>query len=133
MRTGVNVRSATRVGGALAFGLALRLGLMGGQASAGLPVGAPAGITAAQSSKIEATVLQDTANGKTTEFMVVMADQADVSAANSMKDQDARGWYVYNTLKSHAERTQSGIRSMLGASSVSHKSFWALNALLVSG
>src|SRR5687767_10459538 len=133
MRTGVNVKAVTRVGGALAFGVALCLGLMGGQASAGIPAGAPSGTTAAQSSKIDARVLKDTVDGKAAEFMVVMASQADVSAAHNIRNHDERGWYVYNTLKAHAERTQSGIRSALSAGSVAHKSFWVVNALLVTG
>jgi len=36
--------------------------------------------------------------------MVLLSEQADLSAAYTMKDQDARGWYVYNTLRAHAEK-----------------------------
>ena len=39
-----------------------------------------------------------------------LTEQADVSAAFAMKDQDARGWFVYNTLTQHAARTQVGLR-----------------------
>ena len=41
-----------------------------------------------------------------------------------MKDQDARGWYVYRTLKREADRTQAPIRALLEAQGVSYKSFW---------
>src|SRR5205823_2617462 len=52
--------------------------------------------------KIAPEVLADTANGNNTSVVILLADQADVSAAYAMKDQDARGWYVYNTLTQHA-------------------------------
>ena len=48
-------------------------------------------------------------------FVIYLGDQADVSAASSMTDQDARGRYVYNTLKQHAARTQAPIKAELDA------------------
>ena len=56
--------------------------------------------------KIAKRVLSDTADGKSASVVIMLADQADVSAAHDMKDQDARGWFVYNTLTQHAARTQ---------------------------
>ena len=110
-----------RILAVMAFGLALCVALIGfgNGASAGVPVGVP---TANQASKIAPVVLQDTADGKSTSVMVVMADQANVDAANSMKDQDARGWYVYNTLTQHAQRTQAPCahRSTRKASHIHH-------------
>ena len=35
--------------------------------------------------------------------------------AYGMKDQDARGWFVYNTLTQHAARTQAGLQAFLTA------------------
>src|SRR4051794_17152848 len=58
-------------------------------------------------SKIAPDVLVETANGASASIVIFLADQADVSAANQIKDQDARGWFVYNTLREHAERTQA--------------------------
>jgi|GEM_PF-2066541 len=139
MHTKITVKAATKAAVSLAFGLALAVGLFGTsqQASAGVPsstsAGVAAGLPAAQASKIENRVLQDTANGKTAEFMVLLADKANLSAANSMRDQDARGWYVYNTLRSHADRTQAGIRAALDAAKVPYKAFWAINGLVVTG
>ena len=57
--------------------------------------------------KIAPEVLADTADGKSASVVILLADQADVSAAYAMKDQDARGWFVYNTLTQHAARTQA--------------------------
>src|SRR4029453_18229888 len=79
--------------------------------------------------KIENRVLSDTANGRESSVMVHLTQQADVSAAYGMKDQDARGWYVYRTLKREADRTQGPIRRLLEAQGVSYQAFWVANAI----
>ena len=84
-------------------------------------------------SKIEPLVLQDTANGRSASFIVLLADQADLSAAYKMKDQDQRGWYVLNTLRDHATRTQAGVKGLLSSMGLQYKSFWAANAIAVTG
>lgn len=118
-----------------AFACAAILGVatLSGSASASSSYGTAGAPSASAASKIASTVLQDTAGGKTSQFMVVLADQANVQSANSMKDQDARGWYVYNNLHSHAERTQAGLRASLDASRTPYKSFWIINEILVTG
>ena len=49
--------------------------------------------------KIENRVLSDTASGRETSIVINLTQQADLSAAYGMRDQDAQGWYVYRTLK----------------------------------
>jgi subtilisin family serine protease len=83
-----------------------------------------------QLNKISAEVLSDTIDGKRTSVVILLADQADVSAAYAMTDQDARGWFVYNTLTQHAARTQVGLQTLLKAQGVSYQSFWAANMLV---
>ena len=82
--------------------------------------------------KIAPQVLADTADGKSAPVVVFLADQADVSAAHDMKDQDARGWYVYTTLAQHAERTQAGLRALLESRGVRYQSYWAANMLIAT-
>jgi subtilisin family serine protease len=82
------------------------------------------------STKISPLVINDTADGKSTSVVIMMAEQADLSAAYSMQDQDARGWFVYNTLTQHAARTQAGLQSFLKSQDVSYQSFWAANLLV---
>src|SRR5688572_4520791 len=88
------------------------LGGSGSLANAAAPTG-QTNVGADAASKIDAAVLQDTANGKSTEFMVVLSSQADVSTASAMRDQDAKDWYVYNTLKDHVARMQVELCSSL--------------------
>jgi subtilisin family serine protease len=82
--------------------------------------------------KVAARVLADTTDGNSTSVVIVLADQADVSAAYEMNDQDARGWYVYNTLTQHAARTQIGLKDFLKSSGVSYQSFWAANMIVAA-
>jgi subtilisin family serine protease len=84
----------------------------------------------APAAKIAARVLADTADGKRTPVVILLADQADVSAAYSMKDQDARGWFVYNTLTQHAARTQVGLQQFLKSQGAAYQSFWAANMIV---
>ena len=65
--------------------------------------------------------------------MILLTDQANVSAGYTMKDQDARGWYVYNTLHDQAERSQAGLRAFLHAQGMTYQPFWIANAIATSG
>ena len=87
----------------------------------------------ASSAKISGQVLLDTAGGEDASFVIYLGNQADVSAAYDMKDQDARGWYVYNTLKEHAARTQAPLKAELEAQNVPYKSYWAVNMIVADG
>ena len=102
-------------------------------ASAGASLGSANSPTARAAAKISPQVLQDTANGRSAELLVVMRDQADVRAAYSITDQDARGWYVYNSLRSFAASSQKDLRATLDARRIGYRSYWVTNALLVMG
>jgi serine protease AprX len=82
--------------------------------------------------KIAPQVLAETADGAIASVVILLADQADVSAAYEMKDQDARGWFVYNTLTQHAARTQVDLKTFLQAKGVSYQSFWAANMIVAT-
>src|SRR6266446_9531356 len=83
-------------------------------------------------SKIAPEVLADTADGKSASVVILLADQADVSSAYAMKDQDARGWFVYNTLTQHAAKTQAGLQAFLNARGVGYQSFWVANMIVAT-
>ena len=68
-----------------------------------------------------------------TEFLVVLTDQADLSAAYAIADWAERGAYVYRTLRDHAERTQRDLRAMLDARGLAYQPLWIVNALAVRG
>ena len=81
--------------------------------------------------KIQNRVLSDTASGRESSFVVELTQQADLSRAYGMKDQDARGWFVYRTLKRTAEQTQAPIKAMLDRQGASYRSFWVANEIIV--
>jgi hypothetical protein len=59
-----------------------------------------------------------------------MADQADVSAAYEIEDQEQRGWFVYRTLSEHAKTTQADLIAKLKGLGVRYRSFWAANMIV---
>jgi serine protease AprX len=84
------------------------------------------------SERIASKVLADTADGDSAPVVILLADQADLSAAYAMTDQDERGWYVYKTLTEHAARTQIALQEFLKTNGVTYRSFWAANMLTAS-
>lgn len=129
---GFETKSFARLTGLVMLILLAGGALIGGtlRAQAGVPASAAAG---GPESKIDKQVLKDTANGQKASFVILLADQADVSAAYAMKDQDARGWYVYNTLRDHAAKTQGPIRAALTAAGAPYQAFWVANMIVATG
>jgi hypothetical protein len=82
------------------------------------------------SGKIDAQLVDLLAvNGKA-DFIVDLAEKADLSAAYRM-DWSARGHFVYNTLKATAERTQAAAIKILDGRGLKHQTFIAGNVLYV--
>jgi serine protease AprX len=82
--------------------------------------------------KVAPDVLAETADSGEASIVILLTDQADVNAAHQMKDQNARGWFVYNTLTQHATRTQAALRAELEGRGVSYQSFWAANMIVAT-
>ena len=101
--------------------IGILLVLVGLGMSSGTAVLAQNAGSLAPGAKIAPEVMADTADGKDASIVILLADQADVSAAYTMKDQDARGWFVYNTLTQHAARSQAGLQAFLTAQGVSYQ------------
>src|SRR5919109_1371525 len=110
--------------------LALGLAVLVASASAALATGTKAANSG--NPKIESRVLADTAGGAAASIVVNLKSEADLSAAYAMRDQDARGWYVYRTLKQHAEHTQAPLKALLTARGASYQSFWAANIIVAT-
>ncbi|NTU62157.1 MAG: hypothetical protein HGB05_01850 [Chloroflexi bacterium] len=75
-------------------------------------------------SKIHRWVIDHTANGQSAEFLVVLADQADLSGAAKLITKQEKGRYVYTALYKKAQETQRPIAQWLTDRSV----VWAWNA-----
>ena len=83
--------------------------------------------------KIAPWVMEHTANGQKAEFLVVLADQADLSGAASLPTKVEKGRFVYQTLLEKAQTTQDPILQWLRDRNISYQSFYIVNAILVKG
>ena len=83
--------------------------------------------------KIAPWVTEHTANGQQAEFMVVLADQANLSAAATMQTKTEKGRYVHATLRNKSQTTQGPILRWLRERGLEHRSFYIVNAILVKG
>src|SRR4051794_5798736 len=63
--------------------------------------------------KIAPWVTQNTSNGKQAEFMVVLADQADLSGAAALKSKKEKGRFVRDTLWKKSQATQGPLLKWL--------------------
>jgi len=66
-------------------------------------------------------------------FLIVLEEQADLSAARTISAREARLQYVYETLVETARRTQSPLRAELDALGVSYRPYYIINMIRVDG
>src|SRR6266403_87939 len=83
--------------------------------------------------KIATWVVMQTANGQQTEFFVVLADQADLSAAGALRTKAEKGRFVHDVLWNKSQTAQRSILRWLREHGVEHRSFYIVNAILVKG
>jgi serine protease AprX len=88
---------------------------------------------ATTTNKIAPWVVEHTANGRQAEFFVLLADQADFSAAATMRTKTEKGRYVHNALRNKSQTTQGPILRWLREHRLEHRSFYIVNAILVKG
>ena len=83
--------------------------------------------------KLAPWVLEHTQKGKHAEFMVVLADQADLSGAALFKTKAEKGRFVYTALWAKAQETQKSLLSWLDAGKIEHRSYYLVNMIWVRG
>src|SRR5437867_3935656 len=83
--------------------------------------------------KIAPWVVEHTANGQQAEFLVVLADQADLSPAAALNTKAEKGRFVHDALWNKAQTTQGPILQWLRERGIEHSSFYIVNAILVKG
>ncbi len=82
--------------------------------------------------KIDPWVLQTASQGET-EFLVFLTSQANLGATNDLATKSEKGWYVYRTLTSIANRTQGSLVAELEQLGVAYRPYWVVNAVWVRG
>jgi hypothetical protein len=83
--------------------------------------------------KIAPWVMEHTANGQQAEFLVVLADQADLSGAAALPTKNEKGRYVRDALWNKSQTTQGPLLQWLRERGLEHRSFYIINAILVKG
>lgn len=83
--------------------------------------------------KISPWVLEKTANGAEAEFLVALADQADLSGAAALPTKTEKGRYVRDVLWKKAQETQAPILDWLRARGIEHRSYYITNLIWVRG
>ena len=83
--------------------------------------------------KVEIIVLNTISAQGISDYVIEMAEKADLSAAYEIQDWNERGWYVYDTLKEVAARTQQPVIDILEANGLTYQSFFAGNEIAVTG
>ncbi len=66
-------------------------------------------------------------------FLIILEEQADLSAAYAIPDREARLQYVYETLVETAERTQVPLRTELDDLDVPYRPYYIINMIRVDG
>jgi serine protease AprX len=72
-----------------------------------------------------------TRDGEMVEFLVVLGQQADLSAAYSLSDRLERGYFTRNSLYYLAESTQASLKTWLTENQIEHRAFYIVNAIWV--
>ncbi len=93
----------------------------------------PQGGTDEEVATVERALLDKLAADGSTDFVVVMKEQADLSAAYEIEDWSERGHYVYNKLREVASRTQAPVITYAERKGVEYESFLTTNSVFVKG
>ncbi len=92
----------------------------------------PQAVLAAPPTNVAPQVWEATAGGEA-RFLVILAEQADLSAAASLPTREARQRYIYDALRDVALRSQASLRAELDAAGVDYRPFYIVNMLVVKG
>lgn len=83
---------------------------------------------------VDPRVLEDTADGRTGEFLVVLKAQANARAtAARAPNRQARGRWVFDALRQAADATQPAVRTHLDALGARYRAYWIVNLFAVEG
>ena len=83
--------------------------------------------------KIAPWVIERTTNNQDAEFLVILADQADLSGAEALPTKEEKGRYVYNALFNKAQSTQKPILGWLKQNNIESRSYYIVNMIWVKG
>ncbi len=83
--------------------------------------------------KVESLVFETLETNGQTDFFVWMTEKADLSQAALLKTKTEKGRFVFEALRSTAERTQKALAAYLDRQGVDYQAFYIANKILVRG
>ncbi len=83
--------------------------------------------------KIEPKVANEAAFRGNTEALIILTEQADLSGADKLTTKAEKAQYVYNALRTVAERTQAPVREMLQTRGIPFTAYYTVNMIQVQG
>ena len=83
--------------------------------------------------KIDPWVLERTVGNQEAEFIVVLGEQADLTPASQLPDRASKARFVRDALYAKAQASQAPLLAWLDAQGVAYRSFYIVNAVLVTG
>jgi hypothetical protein len=103
-----------------------------GNLTPGLALSEP---TARWQAKVDPVIIEQLARSpaEPAEFLVFLAEQADLSAAARLPNKREKGKYVYEALTAVAARTQGPVVEALARRGAAYRPFWVANMIWVRG
>jgi subtilisin family serine protease len=101
--------------------------------AASLTAGPPAAGAEVARAQVDSELYAELDGGGSTEFLVYLAERADLSGAATFGTKLAKTRHVYAELTSVAQASQASLRASLDRRGIAYESFWIANALLVQG
>lgn len=83
--------------------------------------------------KIEPKVANEAATLGSSEALIILSEQADLSGAEKLSTKAEKGQYVYNAMRQVAERSQAPLRKMLKDRGIAFTSYYSVNMIKVRG
>ena len=81
--------------------------------------------------KISPLVIEKSKGNQPTEFLVILADQADISGAEVLRTKDEKGTFVFKALLDKAQATQASMIKWLQTRGVEYRPFYVVNMVWV--
>ena len=82
--------------------------------------------------KVDPVVLKKAETATTLEYVAILKQQADVSAADKLETKEQKGQFVFNALKAAAEHSQGEALSLLSKTTASYQAFWVVNMITIT-
>jgi subtilisin family serine protease len=83
--------------------------------------------------KIDAQLWEKARQKGKTDFLIILKEQGDVSAADNLRRKAEKGAFVFKTLQALADRSQTSLKKMLDNHQAPWLSFWVINGMWSEG